>query len=119
MYLLEIDRVLNRVHITLAERFDASQAKALQDELQLRLKELDRGFSILCDLTTLEEFDELAEPYYRSIMDLCNQNGVSKVVRIIPNPVQNFGLTVMSHFHYASGVPVIICRNLREALENL
>ncbi|MBC8205935.1 MAG: hypothetical protein H8E68_02150 [Kiritimatiellaeota bacterium] len=119
MYLLEIDRTQNRIHITLSDRVDEAQTKALLDELRLRVGELEPGFRILCDMTTLEEFNESAGVHYRSVMDLCNEANVSKIIRIIPNPIHNFGLTVMSHFHYNSGIPVVICKDFNEALRHL
>jgi hypothetical protein len=48
-------------------------------------------------------------------MDLCNENGVGKVVRIVPCPLSDFALTIMSYFHYDHGVPVITCKNFDEA----
>jgi anti-anti-sigma regulatory factor len=119
MYLLGIDRTKNRVHITLSDRFDALQAKTLSEELTSRLEELERGFCMLCDLTTLEEFDPSAAKHYESMMDLCNKNGVSKIIRIIPNPARNFGLTVMSYFHYDREIPVVTCSKFREVLGHL
>lgn len=115
MQLLDIDLTYNRVHITLAETFDEPEAKALLAEVELRMKELKEGFIVLCDLTTLQHFDHAARMHFRKIMDLCNECGVGKVIRIVPNPLSDFGLTVLSHFHYDKGIPVITCRNLGEA----
>lgn len=119
MYLLEIDRTKNRVHIMLSDRFDEPQAKSLLNELRLRFEELEQDFHVLCDLTTLEEFDHSARKHFRGVMDLCNDGGVRKIIRIIPAQHDNFGLTIMSHIHYDSGIPVVTCKNLEEALEHL
>jgi hypothetical protein len=119
MYLLEIDRAQNRIHMMLSKRFDEPQAQALLDELRVRFKELETGFQVLCDLTTLEEFEPSAALCFRGVMDLCNEGGVSKVVRIIPDPRHDFGLSMMSHFHYDNGIPVIACENLDAALKHL
>lgn len=119
MYLLEIDREHNRIHITLSERFDELQAKALLDELGQRLAELEQDFQVLCDLTTLAEFDQSARVHFRDVMDLCNKSGVQKIIRIIPNPLDNFGLTVMSYFHYDGNVQVLTCKSFNEALKHL
>jgi predicted site-specific integrase-resolvase len=77
------------------------------------------GFNVLCDLTALNTFDLSARKHFRAVMDLCNKNGVSRIIRIIPDPLNNFGLTVMSYFHYAKGVKIITCSDLKEALEHL
>lgn len=119
MYLLEIDRAKNRIHITLSDRFDEPQAIAMLDELRLRFGELEQDFHVLCDLTTLEEFHHAARRHFRDVMDLCNEGGVRKIIRIIPNPLDNFGLSIMAHFHYDDKIPVITCKDLTEALKYL
>lgn len=118
MYLFNIDQMRNRLHITLSGKFDERQAEKLSAELMMRIHELSEGFHILCDLTGLEKFDRSARKHYRNFMDLCRKSGVRKVIRIIPDPRNNFGLTVMSHFHYKN-IPVISCHNLDEALKHL
>ena len=100
MYLLEIDPIHNRLHITLSGHFDERQADKLCADLILRLHELQDGFHILNDLSDLEKFDHAAKKHYRKIMDLCQESGVRKVIRILPDALNNFGLTIMSHFHY-------------------
>jgi hypothetical protein len=119
MYLLEIDPAHNRLHITLAGAFDESDAKALLTELKERLEELAADFHVLCDLTPLEDFDKSARPHYRAVMELCSHAGARKVVRIIPDPLNNFGITIMSNIHYDSSIPVINCKTLKEAFRHL
>lgn len=119
MYLLEIDRLHNRIHITLSGRFDAPQSKALLREMQSRSEELQADAHLLCDLTALTEFDPKARPYFRNLMDLCNATGIRKIVRVIPDPSDNFGLTLMSYFHYDASVAVITCSSFSEALKHL
>jgi hypothetical protein len=50
---------------------------------------------------------------------MCNQEGVSAVVRAIPNPKQDIGLQIMSYFHYSGEVRIVTCPNVDEALEQL
>jgi hypothetical protein len=119
MYLLGIDRTQNRIHITLLDRIDELQAKALLEEARTRLEELVPRFHVLCDLTALEELDHSAVKHFEAMMDLYNEYGVCKVIRIIPNPLQNFGFTIMSQFHYDREIPIITCSNFQEALAHL
>ena len=118
MYLLQIDPMHNRLHITLAGNFDERQADKLCAEVMMRLHELQHGFHILCDLSGLATFDREAKKHYRKLMDICRENGVHKVIRIIPDSMDNYGLTIMSHFHYKN-VCVVTCPNLQEALVHL
>lgn len=118
MYLLQIDPRHNRLHITLAGKFDARQADKLCADLMMRLHELQDGFHILCDLSGLAKFDHDAKKHYRKLMDICRESGVRQVIRIIPDALDNFGLTIMSYFHYRN-VNVITCPTLEEALVHL
>lgn len=119
MYLLEIDHKHNRIHLMMSERFDAPQAESLLVDAQTRAEEMKAGFHVLCDLTTLEEFDPDAKATFRRFMDLMNRSGARKIIRIIPDPLDNFGLTVMSIFHYDDSVHIINCKTLKEALTHL
>lgn len=119
MYLLEIDGVKNCAHVTLTDHFDTDQAEALLNEMQQRIEELKPEFRVLCDVSRLEAFDSAAKTYFRSIMDLCNENRVGKVIRIFPDPMNNFGLNIMSMFHYCDRVKIITCESLNEARKHL
>lgn len=119
MYLLDIDRAKNRVHLTLSDHFDTEQAAALLQEMRQRIEELKPEFSVLCDVSILETFDTDAKTHFRGIMDLCNERCVGKVIRIIPDPLNNFGLNIMSMFHYCDNVKIITCESFEEAQKHL
>ena len=118
MYLLQIDQLHNRLYLRLAGVFDERQSEKLAADLMMRMNELKDGFHVLCDLSGLERFDRAARKHYRNFMDLCRTNGVRKVIRVIPDEHENFGLTIMSCFHYEN-IPVISCSNFTDALEHL
>ena len=50
---------------------------------------------------------------------MCNEKGVSAVVRAIPDPRRDIGLQIMSYFHYGPDVRITTCRRLEEAQELL
>lgn len=118
MYLLQIDPTNNRLHITLAGKFDERQADKLCADLMMRMHELHDGFHILVDLSGLAKFDHAAKKHYRKLMDICRESGVRKVIRILPDALDNYGLTIMSYFHYRD-VCVVTCPSLQEALVHL
>ncbi|MBN2161741.1 MAG: hypothetical protein JXR25_09140 [Pontiellaceae bacterium] len=119
MYLLEVDSPKNRIHITFTKRLDEAQSRAILNEIKDRIGEVQDGFSVLCDMTTLTDIDKDAKRGVQEIMDFCNARKVGKVIRIVANPLHDFGLTIMSCFHYDSGVSVVTCKTLEEALEHL
>jgi len=61
-------------------------------------------FTVLADLTGLERMDPDCAPILSSVMDRLNEMGVSRVVRVIPDPRKDIGLGILSLFHYKSGV---------------
>ena len=119
MYQVEIDRSLNRLHLTLARCFDKEQAEFLLEELEIRIGGLREGFEILTDLRNLKFVEDAARPFIKRSMDLCNRSGVGKIVRVVNNPLRDFGLKIMSIFHYKRNIPVITCSSLDEAQESL
>lgn len=79
------------------------------------LARLSPGYRVLVDLTDLESMDVKCAPYIEKMMDLCNETGVSTVVRIIPDPHRDIGMTIMSVFHYRGDVRIITCETLGQA----
>jgi anti-anti-sigma regulatory factor len=71
------------------------------------------------DLSGLESMDVACATYIGKTMDWCNKRGVSRVLRVIPDPHKDIGLNIMSLFHYRHGLPIVTCDSLKEALENL
>ena len=119
MYLLEIDQKHNRVHITLADHFTEREARALLEEFSKRLGEISNNCHVLCDLSCVEQFDLEAKKVYRQVMDLCNENGTERVVRIFDDPMNTFGMSIMSYFHYDDSVKVKACNSYSQALRHL
>ena len=51
----------------------------------------------------------------KKIMHLCDEKGISGVVRIVPDPRRDIGLQIMSRFHYGPAVSIVTCKSLEEA----
>jgi hypothetical protein len=89
------------------------------EQLQAGLAKLETGFRVLVDLTALESMDVKCAPFVEKAMDLCNEKGASTVVRVIPDPHRDIGMTIMSIFHYRGDVRIFTCQTLAEAEELL
>jgi anti-anti-sigma regulatory factor len=85
------------------------------EQLRASLAKLGSGFRVLVDLTELESMDLKCAPFIEKAMDLCNENGASTVVRVIPDPHRDIGMTIMSIFHYGGDVRIMTCQSLVEA----
>lgn len=92
------------------------ETSASLPQIPTALLPLTRGFRVLVDLTDLVSMEVACAPDIERFMDLCQEKGVAEIVRVIPDPTRDIGLQIMSHFHYDSGVRIITCRNLTEAM---
>lgn len=64
------------------------------------------GFTVLADLSDLEQMELDCVPHITRLMDLFRQAGVGRVVRVIPDRSKDIGFTLLSHTHYRGAVPV-------------
>jgi hypothetical protein len=60
-----------------------------------------------------------AKQSIEKIMELLNKSGVSKVIRVIPDPKKDIGFNIMSLFHYSAGVAIHTYKSYREAEKHL
>ena len=101
------------------QKVTAADAKKSADEIQPLLAEMQPNFRVLVDLSALESMDVHCAPFIARIMDQCNGRGVSKVVRVIPDPRKDIGLKILSLFHYNRDVRFVTCQNMEEARKAL
>jgi anti-anti-sigma regulatory factor len=119
MVTVEVEQPRSLVVIRYRGRIGPVDVKQAQEEVRAGLGKLESGFRLLVDLSELESMEVSAAPYVEKIMDLCNEKGVSKVVRVIPDPHRDIGLQIMSYFHYGAGVQIVTCQTLAGAAEIL
>ena len=93
----------------------ATEAKAGAESLRALLPQVRKGFTLVADLSALDAMELDAVPEVTGIMDACRANGVSTVVRIIPDPDKDIGFNILSIVHYRRGVRVITCQDDAEA----
>jgi len=85
------------------------------DQIRDGLARLNSGFRVMVDLTDLELMDVKCAPFIERAMDLCNEKGTSTVVRIIPDPHRDIGMSIMSVFHYGDDTRIFTCETLAQA----
>jgi len=67
---------------------------------------------MLTDLGRLDSMDIACATEIGKVMELCDQKGIGKVIRVIPDPSKDIGLSILSHFHYKHRPKIIICENM-------
>ncbi len=96
-----------------------SETTRWKGELPAMLATLKSGFKLLSDFSRVESFDLSCAPDIEEVMDLLNEAGLVKVVRVIAHPRQDIGLSIMSVFHYRRCVSIITCETAEEGLAAL
>lgn len=119
MFAVEFDQSRNLLVIRYSEHVGPDETERALGEMRLALNNVERGFRLLADLTQLRSMDIACAPHIESAMEMCNEKGVSQVVRIIPNPRLDIGMQIMSHFHYGGDVRIVTCESAEEAMKLL
>jgi hypothetical protein len=115
MFSLESDIARNLLKMTFSGHVREHELAGRETEMEKALADLRAGFRFLGDLTGLEVMEPACLSYIRRNMDILNERGVSKVVRIIPDPHKDIGFNILSLFHYRPGIPIVTCDTLAEA----
>lgn len=119
MFQVEADPTNNLMKMAFSQRVTPEDTRRWREKLPALLSQLKSGFRLLNDFTGLESMDLACGPDIEYGMDLCNEAGVAKVVRIIPDPRQDIGMAIMSRFHYRKCVSIVTCETLEEGLAAL
>jgi anti-anti-sigma regulatory factor len=119
MFRIELDQGQSWLTIRYEGYVSPDEAHRCAEDLRVEITKIKPGFRLLVDLTDLQSMDVSCAPHIRDIMDMCNQNGVAGVVRIIPDPKRDIGLQIMSYFHYSGDVHIVTCDSLSDATNAL
>jgi hypothetical protein len=119
MWSAVLDKERQLLQIRFAQRVNLQEAKACAGRVEELLADLLPNFSLLNDLSELEEMDVSCEPVIDRMMDVLNRHGIKKVVRVVPEPRKDIGFGIMSLFHYGPRVRVMTCKTLAEAQQQL
>lgn len=119
MNLVYTDNSQNLLHLIYVGTLDRASAIQLLDAVKTASARLRHGFDILADLRDLKVVDKDAVRVIAELMELLDERGARKIVRILPNDTENFGFGIMSIFHYGNDVRFVTCFNLEAALASL
>ena len=105
--------------MSFAQHVDTRQMKACLARVTHLLKDMELGFLLITDLSSLDLMDADCLSDLGKMMDLCNEKGVKTIIRIIPDPHKDIGFTLLSHFHYKPEIEVITYDNLADAVHGI
>jgi anti-anti-sigma regulatory factor len=106
--------------IIFAGRVEVEQVVEQRQDVAALVAELEAGFRVLADLSSLESMSLDCAPEIAKTMELCAEKGVKLIVRVIPDPAKDIGFTILSRFHYRKSKPrMVVCQTMSEAEHQL
>lgn len=112
---VEADKSKNLLTIRFSGKVLPAETQFSTGRIKALLADLRPGFQLLTDMAALASMDPACLADVKNNMDLCNRKGISKVVRVIPDPKKDIGFNILSLFHYRRGISFVTCASLEEA----
>ncbi len=119
MFLASANKNKRLLCVTYIGRVLADDVRRGYDDVKLLLADLPPGFSLLTDLSQVESFDLDSAPEIGRLMEIIDQAKAGLIVRVIPDPDKDIGLSIMSVFHYPNRPRFVTCQTLAEAVRLL
>ncbi len=85
----------NLLHMIYVGTLDKATAQKTLDAVKTACARLRPGFAILADLRDMKAMDKNAVKIIDEMMEFLNERGAGKVVRVLPDKMENFGFAVM------------------------
>jgi hypothetical protein len=119
MFQAEFDKSKNLLKFAFSQHVTPGETNRWRQQLKELLRDVQPGFKLLSDLSGLESMDSACAADIQFGMEMLDKAGIAKVVRIITDPHQDIGFSIMSLFHYRRHFPIVTCETLEEALRAL
>lgn len=119
MIQIEHDSKNNLLLLIFKDVIDIEQGEKLYADLRDIVPKLYKGFRLITDLSELDSMHLDIHSILEQVMDLCNEHGVSKIIRIIPDISKDIGFNIMSLFHYSHDVVIHTYKSFEEARKSL
>ena len=114
-----VDPARNLVRIRFSGDFTVAAMKVAATKLAALLPGMKRGFTMLADFSCIASMDIECAPHLTKIMDLCRAGHIGMVVRVLPKPRKDIGISILSVVHYGGEVRTVTARTLAEAERTL
>ena len=119
MYLASVNVPRQLLHLTFVGRVSAHEIAAGRENVIQLLDGLKPGFKLLSDLSQLDSFEPDSAVEIGKNMTLFSEHKLGLVVRVIPDSSKDFGLNILSFFHYAHHTRTLTFKTMAEAAKAL
>jgi len=119
MVKVSYDREHNTIIIEFEGDIDASQAENVFPDLEKILPKHGKGFKLLADFSSVQTMELKVKAAIEKAMGIFKAQGVTEIIRVIPDPALDISLNIMSRSHYSRDVKVLTLRSREEAQARL
>ena len=119
MVKVRYDRTRNTVIVEFEGNVDAAQAKRFVADFDKVRPEPTKEFKLLTDFSLVDTMEFSVKSEIEKAMDFLNAQGVTEIVRVIPDPNMDIGFNLMSAAHYSKRIKVHTLRSRQEAEAHL
>jgi hypothetical protein len=119
MFHVEGNKAKQLLTVSYSWHVGADQMPFCVEKIKDCLVDMEPGFRLLADFSHMAMMAPSCRVYLAEIMDLCSAKGVSIVVRVIPDPHKDIGLSILSFFHYGPHVQIMTYEKLEQAMQSL
>lgn len=113
------DNDQNAVVLEFEGNVDVAEAKRSFDEMGKTSPQKGKGFRLITDFSKLDTIDIGVKSFIEKAMELFKNQGVTEIIRVIPDPNMEVGMNLISTAHYPKSVKVHTMRSRHEAQEYL
>jgi len=119
MFLATINKPRQLLYLSFIQQVKVEELQQARENVIMLLADLTSGFRLLTDLGRLDSMDVNCAAEIGKMMELCDEQGVALVVRVIPDHAKDIGLNILSLFHYHHAPRAVTCSNMVEAAKIL
>ncbi|MEA3188189.1 MAG: hypothetical protein QOD99_2019 [Chthoniobacter sp.] len=119
MFHTELDTSKRVLTMSFTHQVDVTEMKSCLEKVRGLLIDIKPGFRLLTDLTSLDMMHADCSKDLGEMMSLCDEKGISAVVRVVPDPKKDIGFELLGPFHYGKNVEVMTYATLADAVHSL
>jgi len=105
----------NVLHLSFQDDVGLIHFSELESRLPSIFRCLRPDFTLLTDLSGVEEIDFACVNQIAELMERIVEAGVGKVVRVVPDSRKDIGFSILAAFHYPAFLPVLVYADHEEA----
>jgi len=119
MFLATTNKARRLLHLSYIDQVTPAELEQGYPEVETLLAHFPDGFDMLADLGRLESMDIACEEIIGKTMEMMEQHGLERVVRVIVDPTKDIGLNIIGMFHYSKKIRIVTCKTMLEAAQVL